>query len=208
METDEESNMRIFARRYMVFSAYFMSYSIIIAGSIVILIFIGYFTNPVVAFILFGIICLAVIIGLIRRKRVLETVNQVRQIQAHAKEVTRAEVIGSAVHVAGHPALEREQPVVLALKGEMLSIYSYQSQEALDEIPVCEIQAARTVVYDEDRIPHVEVIDNTAQALQIEFRNQGKIWTCLFRRMKKTRPIDWHHAIQQARYHSGSVMEK
>jgi hypothetical protein len=43
METDEESNMRIFARRYMVFSAYFMSYSIIIAGSIIILIFILYF---------------------------------------------------------------------------------------------------------------------------------------------------------------------
>ena len=84
-----------------------------------------------------------------------------------------------------------------------MSIHSYQSQVALDEIPVSAIMAAHTVVYDEDRIPHIEVIDNTAQALQIEYRAQGQVWTCLFRRMKKARPIDWHHAIQRARYRSG-----
>ena len=69
----------------------------------------------------------------------------------------------------------------------------------IDRISIQDIKALKTVVYDDDRIPHTEVIDSAAQALQLEFIWMSKECTCLFRRMRKVRPIDWYHSIQQRR---------
>jgi hypothetical protein len=103
------------------------------------------------------------------------------------------------VHVAGHPQLEREQNVLLALTFPNLSVYSYETDQALVIMPLEQIVSIQTVVYDEDRIPHVDVVDSTAQALQLILKYNEQEVACLFRRMKKVRPIDWYHAIQRAR---------
>jgi hypothetical protein len=148
--------------------------------------------------ILFFILMLSLSYYQIRRRRSLTT--RVNQIQEEARLHTQASCIGSAVHVAGHPLLSRNQPVVLALKGDLLSIFSYDSPSPIDNLPVRQFQAICTVVYDDERVPHLEAIDSTAQALQITFSRAGENWTCLFRSMRKVRPIDWYHAIQQARF--------
>jgi hypothetical protein len=124
-------------------------------------------------------------------------------IQELAKERTGAEYLGSAIHTAGHPLLQVNQPVVLALKGSELSIYSYESPVPLDNIRLDEIQAVDLVVFDDENIPHTNVIDNTAQALQISFQRNGMTFLCAFRRMVKMRSIGWYQAIQKAR-----LMEK
>lgn len=120
-------------------------------------------------------------------------------IQQRAKELTGADIIGSTLHTAGHPLLQVNQPVVLALKGDELSLYDYKSSTPIDSIRVKDLQSIETVVYDEDRVPHIGVADNTAQALQITFNFRGNPCTCVFRRMYKVRAIEWYQAIQKAR---------
>lgn len=127
------------------------------------------------------------------------TGSKAEEIQHRAYEKTGAELIGSAVHVAGHPLLDRDLAVVIALHDDRLDIYDYTSSTPLTSISIEDIEAVKTVTYDEDRIPHTEVIDNSAQALQLEFRWQDKECACLFRGMKKIRPIGWYDAIQKVR---------
>jgi hypothetical protein len=126
--------------------------------------------------------------------------SRIEQTQERARLLTGASHIGSAVHVAGHPLLAREQRVVLALTDGHLSFYGYDSPTPIDTLPVVELRFVHTIVYDDERIPHFEVIDSTAQALELVFTRNGETWTCLFKQMRKIRPIDWYHAIQQARF--------
>jgi hypothetical protein len=121
------------------------------------------------------------------------------RIQQLAKDRTGADYLGSAIHTAGHPLLQVNQPVVLALKDFELSFYSYDSPIPIDTLSVNEIHAVCPVAFDDDCIPHAGVIDNTAQALQISFQRQNVEYTCSIRRMNKVRPIEWYHAIQKAR---------
>jgi hypothetical protein len=149
-------------------------------------------------------ILVALEIFLIAGRFFLPRVKETRQakalrIQQLAKDKTGANYLGSAIHTAGHPLLQANQPVVLALKDSELSIYRYDSSTPIDTISVTELQAINPVVFDDDYIPHVGVIDNTAQALQISFQRQNINCTCSFRRMYKVRPIEWFHAIQKAR---------
>jgi hypothetical protein len=87
------------------------------------------------------------------------------RIQSLAKDKTGAEYLGIAIHTAGHPLLQVNQPVVLALKGSEFSIYNYESSRPIDTLAVHELVAVDPVVFDNDYIPHVGMIDNTAQAL-------------------------------------------
>jgi hypothetical protein len=96
--------------------------------------------------------------------------------------------------------LEVNQPVVLALKGKELSIYGYDSPIPIDTLLVCELQAVNPVVFDDEYIPHIGVLDSNAQALQISFQRKDVAYSCSFRRMMKVRPIEWYHAIQKARH--------
>ena len=122
------------------------------------------------------------------------------QVQEQAKSLTGASTIGSVIHLAGHPLLSRDQPVVLALASGSLSIYDYASPIPMDTLPLEDVLAVYTVVYDDDRIPHLDVIDSAAQAIQLEYSRKGQTWTCLFHHMQKLRPIDWYHALRQASY--------
>ena len=122
------------------------------------------------------------------------------RIQQLAKDKTGANYLGSAIHTAGHPLLQVNQPVVLALKDSELSIYAYDSPTPIDTLSLDEINAVNPVVFDDDYIPHVGAIDNTAQALQISFQRKNVECICSFRRMYKVRPIEWYHAIQKARF--------
>lgn len=121
------------------------------------------------------------------------------RIQQLAKERTGADFIGSAIHTAGHPLLKADQPLVLALKDTEICIYSYDSPTPIDTIPVKTIQTVDLVVFDDNHVPHVGVIDNTAQSLQFSFQRNNITYTCSFRRFYKVRAVDWYHAIQTAR---------
>lgn len=125
--------------------------------------------------------------------------SRIEEIQKSAKEITNASVIGSAVHVAGHPILDRDQPIVMALVNNDILFYSYENPLPLHRIPISEFISVKTIVYDDDRIPHADIIDSSAQALELKFLWQSNECSTLLRRMKKVRPIDWFHVIQQAR---------
>jgi hypothetical protein len=125
--------------------------------------------------------------------------SRIRMIQERAQEITGADSLGSALHTAGHPLLQVDQPVVLALRAGVLSIYAYSSATPLDRIPVDRIESVATVVYDEDRIPHTAVADASAQALQITFLWREQACVAVFRMMRQVRPIGWYQAIQTAR---------
>lgn len=153
--------------------------------------------------IMIGLILFSLAVSVFQTRRMGVSATNAVEIQDQAQQQTGASHIGSAVHVAGHPLLERDQEVVLALQDDLLYLYAYASSQSIDAFPVSDIQTIHTVVYDEDRIPHVEVIDITAQALQFEIHWRGQTCTCLFRRMRKVRPIDWYHALQQARLIDG-----
>ena len=133
-------------------------------------------------------------------------VQNTDDIQELAKEKTGASQIGSAIHVAGHPLLQRDQPIVLALVNDQLNIYSYENQIPLDTIPLKNIQEIHTVSYDDERVPHIEAIDSVAQSLQLKFLFREQPCTYLFRRMRKMKPIDWYHAIQQIRLQSNLAL--
>jgi hypothetical protein len=127
------------------------------------------------------------------------------EIQKIAQERLGASHIGSAIHVAGHPLLRRDQPVVIALVGDEIGLYSYDNPAPLDVIPLKNIQSVQTVSYDEDRVPHIDVVDSAAQAIQLTFQWREQTCICLFRSMKMMRPIDWYQVLQQARLQAGLV---
>jgi hypothetical protein len=175
-------------------------YGIFFQGMIVVLpALVLWFLSPVWTFIWLGYMIFIFGVSYYRIRRRKTALNQVRDIQNHAVETIGASHIGSAIHVGGHPLLEREQPVVLALVKDQINIYAYESSTPLDTIALNNLQVIHTVVYDDERVPHIDVIDSAAQALQITFLYCEQPCTCLFRRMRKVRPIDWYHAIQQAR---------
>ena len=126
-------------------------------------------------------------------------------LQQLAKEKTGADLIGSALHTVGHPLLQVNQPVVLGLKGDELSIYGYSSSNPIHTISVRLVQNIQTIVFDEEHVPHTDVIDSTAQALQLTFVWRGNPCMCSFRRMYKVRPIEWYQALQAARLLDGSL---
>lgn len=128
-----------------------------------------------------------------------KTMLRSEEIQQLAQEKTGASTIGSAIHTAGHPLLEINQPIVLALTSDNLSIYSYASGVPLDTILLKDIQTVDLVMYDDDGIPHAGVIDSTAQSLQVRFMLRGQACTCLFRRMYKVKAVGWYQAIEAAR---------
>jgi hypothetical protein len=161
---------------------------------------IWHFTGPVFAIAFIAIIILPVIYGFyIRRHRQTELKRKER-IQERACALIGTDTVGSAIHVAGHPLFERDQPVVLALKNDELSIYTYQNRVPIDVVDIKTIKAIYTVVYDDDRIPYIDVIDNTAQALQLMVSFQGKDFNCLFRRFRRLKAIDWYHELQKAKF--------
>jgi len=138
-----------------------------------------------------------------RWNKARKSVYPVEKIQELAYKKTGAAHLGSAIHVAGHPSLQRDQPVVLALVGDQLNIYSYEISEPLDSILLKDIQGVFTVSYDDDHVPHIDAIDSVAQALQLTFLWREQPCICLFRRMRKLKSIDWYHAIQKTRLQSG-----
>jgi len=135
-----------------------------------------------------------------RKQKLSRDIEEIRQ---SASRRTNASHIGSAIHVAGHPLLQRDQPVVLAIVGENVNIYSYENSIPLDSILIKNIQSINTVVYGDDRVPHIDTIDSAAQALQLTFLWGEQPCTCLFRKMRKMRPIDWYQAIQHVRLQPG-----
>jgi energy-coupling factor transporter transmembrane protein EcfT len=132
-----------------------------------------------------------------RKKR--ETHQAVEKTQKDAYALIGTTNMGSAIHVAGHPLLQRDQPVVLALVDDQLEIFGYETSTPLDTICLKDIQSINTVVYDDERVPHIDVIDSAAQALQITFSWRDQLCTCQFRHLRKVRPIDWYHLLQQKR---------
>ena len=130
-------------------------------------------------------------------------ISDIDEVQKHAKELIGASQMGSAIHVAGHPLLQQEQPIVLALVDDHINIYAYDSSTPLDTISLKSIQGVYAVSYDDDRVPHIDAIDSAAQALQLTFLWCEQPCTCLFRRMRTMKPIDWYHSIQQVRLQSG-----
>jgi hypothetical protein len=137
---------------------------------------------------------------LVKAKNISENTNEIQNL---AREKVGALHIGSAIHVAGHPLLQREQPIVLALVSDSLNFYAYENSTPLDTIPLKNIQGVYTVSYDDNRVPHIDAIDSVAQALQLTFLWGDQPCTCLFRRMRKMKAIDWYHAIQQVRLQFG-----
>ena len=101
--------------------------------------------------------------------------------------------------MAGHPLLEREQEVLLSLNRTWLSIYDRESSELVTRMDMNEFDKFQTVSYDEERVPHVDVIDSVAQALLLTFNYGDESCTALFRNMLDVRPIDWYQAILKAR---------
>jgi hypothetical protein len=147
----------------------------------------------------FFFVLVGMISSIIRLNRSRLKIENYKLLQAKAWQITGASTIGSADHLAGHPLLIRNQPVVLALKDDVLSIYSYASPIPIDTLSMAQITEINTIVYDDDRVPHLDVIDGAAQAIQLSFTRDGEIWKCVFQHMRIVRPIDWFHAFQQAR---------
>ena len=158
-----------------------------------------FYMSKLLALVIAFMLLAAIVLGYIQTRRNKSVTDHAKLIQKRAREHTGADLIGSAVHVAGYPKLEQNQPVVLALTKNALVIYPYDKPNVLDKIDTREIDAIQTVVYDEDRIPHIEVIDPCSQALQLRITRQDISWQCLFNRMRSVRPIDWYHAIQKAK---------
>ncbi len=179
-------------------SKMFQIYSIFIL--LFIFVFVIFLAIKFPIFWIFVVFEIFLIAGRFFLPRVKETQQaKALRIQQLAKDKTGANYLGSAIHTAGHPLLQVNQPVVLALKDSELSIYGYDSSTPIYTLSVNELLAVNPVVFDDDYIPHIGVIDNTAQALQISFQYQKIDCTCSFRRMYKVRPIEWYHAIQMAR---------
>jgi uncharacterized membrane protein SirB2 len=168
---------------------------LLIIGICLLLIF-NSFESKVAFWICLVFILYKIMVPLIGNYYLKSRKTRVKEIQQKAYEQTNASVIGSAVHVAGHPLLGRDQPVVIALVDSRMDIYDYSNLTPLCSIEIKDIKDVKTVSYDAERIPHTEIIDSAAQALQLEISINDKQYTCLFHRMKSVRPIDWYHRIQ------------
>jgi len=103
--------------------------------------------------------------------------SQVEGIQQKAREITGASVIDSA------------------LVHHDFNIYSYLDSTPVSRIPLSEIKSVKLIVYDDERIPHSDIIDSAAQALELRFTFRESECTALFRKMINIRPIDWFHHI-------------
>lgn len=125
--------------------------------------------------------------------------REITQIQARSAEKAGASLMGSAIHVAGDPRLEREQKIVLALTNSSLDLYTFGHDRPLDSIPLGQIAAIHTVVYDQEQTPHLDTVDSTAEPLQITVKSGDASYDILLRNMRKVHPIDWYQAIQNAR---------
>jgi hypothetical protein len=137
------------------------------------------------------------ILWLTRRSR--EEAKAISALQADAYRSTGADFMGSANHVAGHPAQDRDQRILLAVAGNALRIYGFAAPDPLGEIPGSSIRRVDLVVYDDERIPHLDAIDPAAQALQITFDRGAVTSRCLFNRMAGHKPIDWFHELEKLR---------
>jgi hypothetical protein len=182
------------------FSLYF---SIVLRGLILIAGIILTYKSPIILLVFIMIIGFPLVIRIYLLVKSKNRFQNIDEIQSLACEKVGASHIGSAIHVAGHPLLQREQPIVLALVDDHLNIYPYENSTPLDVIALKNIQGVYTVAYDDDRVPHIDAIDSVAQALQLTFLWNEQPCTCLFRRMRKLKPIDWYHVIQQVRLQSG-----
>jgi hypothetical protein len=149
-------------------------------------------------FVFLAILYLVFIIYRINKNAI--NVKKIPIIQEKARQISGASFIGSAVHVAGHPLLKREQEVVLALSPEGLKIFPYNDDHPIDILIPERMEKIYTITYDDERVPHIDVIDSTAQALQFTYKEANKEYTCLFRRMRNVRPIDWYHELQKVRF--------
>ena len=103
------------SRRMLVWGVNLIHYSI---GFFVILIIAALFAqlgSPVLAWIWVIVTIAFWGFGIYRlRKRKLH-VSVVEEIQKRASEMIGANQIGSAIHIAGHPLMQRDQPILLAL---------------------------------------------------------------------------------------------
>ena len=198
---DEQITPTFTPRSTSVFSRVIIIYLNVILWLVLvsIVLIIWFSISQLLALAIIILLLASIIFGYARARRSKSLTEQIIFIQKQARELTGAELIGSAVHVAGHPNLEPKQPVVLVLRENTLVIYPFDKPIVSDEINVRDIETIQTVVYDEDRIPHVDVIDPTAQALQLRIVRHDKNWQCLLNQMRSIRPIDWYHAIQKAK---------
>jgi hypothetical protein len=155
--------------------------------------------SPLLMYVWLIIVILMYVNWFFHQRKKRQAVQDIENTQKNAYALIGTTYLGSAIHVAGHPLLQRDQQVVLAVVDDQLNIYGYEDPAPLDTIYLKDIQSIHTVVYDDERVPHIDVIDSAAQALQITFSWHEQLCTCLFRRMRKIRPIDWYHAIQQKR---------
>jgi hypothetical protein len=121
------------------------------------------------------------------------------ELQENAYRLTGAVLLGSANHVAGHPALNRDQRILLAVTKDALRIYNFAVSDPIDEILGTSIRKVELVIYDDDRVPHLDAIDPTAQALQLTFDRGAITSRCLFNHMVDHKPIDWFHEIEKLR---------
>jgi hypothetical protein len=134
---------------------------------------------------------------LLRRARARE--RDATNTQQAAYRATRSIMMGSANHVAGHPALGRDQRVLLAVGEDAFRLFAFSSPEPLDQVLATAIQKVELVVYDDERIPHTDAIDAAAQALQLTFARGTTTVRCLFNQMLDYRPIDWYHQLERLR---------
>lgn len=124
---------------------------------------------------------------------------RIERIQAQAQATTGADRLGSAIHTAGHPQLQANQPIVLALKGEVVTIYGYDSARPLASFTGRDIRAITPLAYDDDGIPRPTAAFEAVQALELKLAWKTDTCTCVFRKMLKVRAIEWYHVLSQAR---------
>jgi predicted membrane protein len=125
-------NLSLARTRFFKIWAYFMIGFV----DFVVLWFVFLLLSKLLALIL-GVIFLFSLVNYayqIKKRKVKEA--DIIKVQQRAQELTRASKIGSAIHVAGHPKLLRDQNIVLALVENTLSIYGYDSPTPIDVIPV------------------------------------------------------------------------
>ena len=198
---DDLENSIIYKPTFLRILGWYAKYVMVVVQLVVLAIpaVIFAYLSPILLYVWFAMVGLIYVSWFFRQRKRQQDIHAIDEIQKIAREKTEAIILGSALHVAGHPLLQRDQPIVLALVDDQLKICSFETSTPLDTIYIKSIQAINTVVYDDERVPHIDVIDSAAQALQITFLWHQKSCTCLFRRMRKVRPIDWYHAIQQKR---------
>jgi hypothetical protein len=186
---------------YSLVTGWYAKIMVIVVQLVVFLIPAAFFAliSPLLMYVWLIVVILIYVNLYFHKRKKRQAAQDIENTQKKAYALIGTTHLGSAIHVAGHPLLQRDQLVVLALVEDQLNIYSYDNSAPLDSILLKNIKSIHTVVYDDDRTPHIDVIDSAAQALQITFSWHEQLCTCLFRRMRKVRPIDWYHGIQQKR---------